>query len=86
MRSAWKASPTALFEVPDGTSTEELTLYVERGRKGVEQSRRSLQGIQSILAMSDDDVSARPDSLRGKTLEELVVIQRATRRTRAEVI
>jgi hypothetical protein len=65
----------ALFVVARGTSTEELTLYVERGTKGVERNRRSLQGIQSILAMSDDDISAQPDSLRCKTREELVVIQ-----------
>jgi hypothetical protein len=65
----------ALFEAARVTSTEALTLYVERGTKGVERNRRSLQGIQSILAMSDDDISARPDSLRGKTREELVVIQ-----------
>ena len=70
----------ALFEVARGTSTEELTLYVERGTKGVERNRRSLQGIQSILAMSDDDISARPDSLRGKTREELVVIEQNVQR------
>jgi ClpX C4-type zinc finger/Glyoxalase superfamily protein len=66
----------ALFEVARGTSTEELTRYVERSRKGVERNRRTLQGIQSILGMSDDHISARPDSLRGKSREELVVIQR----------
>jgi hypothetical protein len=70
----------ALFEVARGTSTAELTLYVERGTKGVERNRRSLQGVQSILAMSDDDISARPDSLRGKTREELVVIQQHVQR------
>jgi len=70
----------ALFEVARGTSTEELTLYVERGTKGVERNRRSLQAIQSILAMSDDDISARPDSLRGKTREELVVIEQNVQR------
>jgi hypothetical protein len=68
----------ALFEVARGTSTEELTLYVERGTKGVERNRRSLQGIQSIL--SNDDISARPDSLRGKTREELVVIEQNVQR------
>jgi hypothetical protein len=71
---------TALFEAARRTSTEELTGYVERGRKRVERNRRSLQGIQSILAMTDDDISARPDSLRGKTQEDLVAMQQAVQR------
>jgi hypothetical protein len=70
----------ALFEVARRTSTEELTRYVDRGRKRVERNRRSLQGIQSILAMTDDDISARPDSLRGKTREDLVVMQQTVQR------
>jgi hypothetical protein len=69
-----------LFEVAHGTSTEELTRYVERGRKGVERNRRSLQGIQSILAMTDDDISALPGWLRGKTREDLVVTQQNVQR------
>jgi hypothetical protein len=70
----------AMFAAARGTSTEELTRYLERGRKGMDRNRRTLQGIQSILGMSDDDISARPDSLRGKTREELVVIQQHVQR------
>jgi hypothetical protein len=69
-----------LFEVARGTSTEELTRYVERCRKGVERNRRSLQGLQSILAMSDDDISALPGWLRGRTREDLVVTQQSVQR------
>jgi ClpX C4-type zinc finger/Glyoxalase superfamily protein len=65
----------ALFEVALGTSTEELTRYLERGRKAVERNRSSLQGIQSILAMSDRDISAR-----GKTREDLVITERNVQR------
>jgi hypothetical protein len=65
----------ALFEVARGTSTEELTRYLERGRRGVERNRSSLQGVQSILAMRDRDISAR-----GKRREDLVITERNVQR------
>jgi hypothetical protein len=33
--------------------------HVEHGRKGAEGKRSNLQGIQTILAMTDDDISTR---------------------------
>jgi hypothetical protein len=69
-----------LFQVARGTSTEELTRYVERCRKGVERNRRSLEGIQSILAMTDGDISVLPGWLRGKTREDFVVTQQNIQR------
>ena len=45
-------------------STEELAHYVERGRKGVERSRLTLQGIERTLAMRDGEMP-EPDDLLG---------------------
>lgn len=64
-------------------STEELAHYVERGRKGVERTQRTLQGIQRRLSVRDDEVpddddilsSPRLAYLKGKTREELVGLQ-----------
>ena len=51
----------ALLELARRMSTEELAYYVERGRKGVERNRLALRGIQSRLAMRDDQVSVDDD-------------------------
>jgi hypothetical protein len=52
----------ALLELARRASTEELAHYVERGRKGVERNRATLQAIER-LAMRDGEASA--DNNRG---------------------
>ena len=64
-------------------STEELAHYVERGRKGVQRSQVTLQGIERELAIGDGEVPAKDDILapprfyylKTKTREELVELQ-----------
>jgi len=70
-------------ETAGGLSTEELAHYVERGRKGVERHRLTLQGTQRKLALRDGDVPAADDILaqprlaylKTRTREELVALQ-----------
>jgi hypothetical protein len=52
-----RAYPT-LLELARGMPTEELAHYVERGRKGVERSRATLQAIERRLPMRGGEVSA----------------------------
>jgi hypothetical protein len=75
----------ALFELARGMSTEELAHHVERGRKGVERNRLTLQGIRGRLAIRDDEVSTGGDSSallprHYKTRENLVALQRKAQR------
>jgi hypothetical protein len=64
-------------------STEDLAHYVERGRKGFERSRLTLQGIEQTLAMRDgkmpgpDDLLSLPRFayLKNMTPEALVRVQ-----------
>jgi hypothetical protein len=48
----------ALLELARGMPTEELAHYVERGRKGVERNRATLQDIERRLEMRDGEVSS----------------------------
>jgi hypothetical protein len=75
-----KQADRALFELARGTSTEELAHYVERSRRGVERSRLTLQGIQRILAVPDDDMLTLPRHVRDKRREDLVVMQQKAQR------
>src|SRR5215831_6363971 len=67
-------------------STEDLALYVERGRKGAEGNRLTLRAIQQRVA-TDDELTTKEDILalprftylRNKTREELVVLQQIAR-------
>jgi hypothetical protein len=67
-------------------STEELAHYVERGRKGLQRSQLTLQGIERKLAMQDGEESGKDDILalprfhylKTKTREELVGLQLTT--------
>jgi ClpX C4-type zinc finger/Glyoxalase superfamily protein len=68
---------SALLERVRGTSTEELVGYVERSRKGVERNRHALQRIEGVLAVWDDDISARPVH---KTRENLAATQQRVQR------
>jgi hypothetical protein len=68
-------------------STEDLALYVERGRKGAERNRLTLRAIQQRLAMTDGELTTKDDILalprftylRNKTREELVTLQQIAR-------
>jgi hypothetical protein len=67
-------------------STEQLAHYVERGRKGVQRSQLTLQGIERKLAMRDGEVPAKDDILalprfhylKTKTRAELAGLQLTT--------
>ena len=60
-------------------STEDLAHYVERGRKGVQRSQLTLQGIERQLAMRDAKVPAEDDNyLKTKSRDELVGLQLTT--------
>jgi hypothetical protein len=64
-------------------STEDLALFVERGRKGADRNRLTLRAIQQKLAMADNELTTKDDILalprftylRNKAREELVVLQ-----------
>ncbi|MDQ0471314.1 ClpX C4-type zinc finger protein [Labrys wisconsinensis] len=72
-------------ETAGALSTEELAHYVERGRKGVERNRLTLQGTQRKLALRDGEVPADDDILalprlaylKTRTREELLALQQA---------
>jgi ClpX C4-type zinc finger/Glyoxalase superfamily protein len=58
------AAYRALLELARGMSTEELAHYVERGRKGVEGNRATLQDIER--RRRDGEVSADDNALAAK--------------------
>ena len=66
-----------------GKSTDQLTLYVERRRKGAERWRLELQQTRRILAMRDDEVVPETDVLatprfaflKSRTKEDLLAFQ-----------
>jgi hypothetical protein len=67
----------ALLELARGMPTEELAHYLERGRKGVERNRATLQAIERALATRDGDVST--DHNQGSMGRRAAMQQKAQR-------
>ena len=78
----------AAWEYLRGKSADQLTLYVERRRKGAERWRLELQQVKRMLAMRDDEVVPETDVLatprfaflKNMTKEGLLVFQQKLER------
>jgi hypothetical protein len=82
-----QGSHAAAFDWVRARSTEEVTAFVERSKRGVERQRLHLRDVQRVLALrsSDSDAadelsSPRLAHLTSRTIDELGVIEQHAQR------